>query len=127
MQIGKVPVKREFVTNFLGVFLNENIFWKHHINIVSTKFCNSIVILYRTGCILSKSLRKELYFCFINFCLNYANIACVSTNKSKPQSLYCHQKHVARIINFKDNFISAKPQLERINAMAVYEINIFTE
>ena len=125
LHIDKVPVKREFVTNFLGVYLNENISWKHHINIVSTKFCNSIGILYRTGCILSKSLRKELYFYFISFYLNYANIACVSTNKSKPQALYCHQKHIARIINFKDNFISSNALLEQINAMAVYKINIF--
>ena len=46
-------------------------------------------------------------------------------NKRKLQALYCHQKHAARIINFKDKFSSAKPLLEQINAMTVYEINIF--
>ena len=97
----------------------------HHINIVSTKVCKSIGILYRTRCILSKFLRKQLYFSFINFYLNYANIAWASTNKSKLQVLYRHQKHAGRIINFKDKFTSAKPLLEQINAMAVYEMNIF--
>ena len=48
-----------------------------------------------------------------------------STNKSKLQALYRHQKHAARIINFKDKFTSAKPLLEQINAMTVYEMNIF--
>ena len=57
LHIDNVPVKREFVTKFLGVYLDENVSWKHHINIVSTKFCKSIGILYRTRCILSKSLR----------------------------------------------------------------------
>ena len=38
---------------------------------------------------------------------------------SKLQALYRHQKHAARIINFKDKFTSAKPLLEQINAMAV--------
>lgn len=31
----------------------------------------------------------------------------------------------ANIINFKDKFTSAKPLLEQINVMAVYEMNIF--
>ena len=37
LHIDNVPVKREFVTKFFGVYLDENISWKHHINIVSTK------------------------------------------------------------------------------------------
>ena len=83
-------VKREFFTKFLGAYLDENISWKHHINIVSTEVCKSIGILYRTRCILSKFLRKQLYFSFINCYLNYANIAWASTNKSKLQALYRH-------------------------------------
>ena len=124
LHIDNVPVKREFVTKFLGVYLDENISWKHYINIASTKVYKSIGILYRTRCILSKFLRKQLYFSFINCYLNYANIAWVSTNKSKLQALYRHQKHAARIINFKDKFTSAKPLLEQINAMTAYEMNI---
>ena len=45
--------------------------------------------------------------------------------QSKLQALYRHQKNGARIINFKDKFTSAKPLLEQINAMTVYEMNIF--
>ena len=67
LQIDNVPVKREFVTKFLGVYLDANLSWKHHINIVSTKVCESIQILYRFHCILSKFLWKRLYFSFINF------------------------------------------------------------
>ena len=125
LHIDNVPVKTEFVTEFLGVYLDKNISWKHHINIESTEVCQSIGILYRTRCILSKFLRKQLYFSFVNCYLNYANIAWVSANKSKLQALYSHQKHAARIINFKDKFTSAKPLLEQINTMTVYEVDIF--
>ena len=120
-----VPIKREFVSKFLRVYLDEKVFWKHHINIVSTKVCKSIGILYRTPCILNNFLRKQLFFSFINCYLNYANIAWDSTNKSKPQALYHNQKHAARIINVKDKFTPAKPLLERTNVMTVYEMNIF--
>ena len=89
------------------------------------KICKSTGILYRTRCILSKCLQKQFYFSFINCYLTYANIAWASTNKSKLQALYHHQKHAARIINFKDKFTSANPLLEQINAMTVYKMNIF--
>ena len=52
-------------------------------------------------------------------------LAWASTNKSTLQSLYCHQKHARRIVNLKDKSTSAKPQLEQINAMTVYEVYIF--
>ena len=119
MHIDNVPIKEEFATKFLGVYLDENSSWKNHINIVSTKVCKSIGILYRTCQILKKFLRKQLYFSFINCYLNYANIPWASTNKSKLQALCHHQKHAARMINFKDKFTSATPLLEQINAMTV--------
>ena len=62
---------------------------------------------------------------FYELLLKYVNIAWVSTNKSKLQALYRHQKHTARIINFKDKFNFSKPLLEQINAMTLYEMNIF--
>ena len=111
LHIDNVLVKREFVTKFLGVYLDENISRKHHINIISTKV-KSIEILYRTRCILSTFLRKQPYFSFVNCYLNCANIAWASTNKSKLQALYRHQKYATRIINFKDKLTSAKPLLE---------------
>ena len=89
------------------------------------KICKSIGILYRTRCILSKILQKQLYFSFLNFYLDYANIAWASTNKIKVQALYHHQKHAARTINFKGKFTSANPLLEQINAKTVYKMNIF--
>ena len=111
-----VPVKREFVTKFFGVYLDESISWKHHINIVSRKVCKSIGILNRTRCILSKFLQRQLYFSIINCYLHYPNMAQASTNKSKLQALYRYQKHATRIINFKDKFTCVKPLLEQINA-----------
>ena len=125
VHIDNVPVKREFVTKLLGVYLDVNISWKHHINNVSTNTCKSIEILYKTRCILSKFLRNQLYFSFINCYRSYSIIAWFSTNKSKLQALYCHQKHAARIIDFKDKFTSSKPLLQQINAMTVYKLNIF--
>ena len=62
LHIDNVPIKRKFVTKFLGVYLDENISWKHQFNIVSTKICKHIGILYRPYYILNKFLRKRFFF-----------------------------------------------------------------
>ena len=66
-----------------------------------------------------------MYFSFIHCHLNYENIAWASTNKSKSEGLYRHQKHVARIINFKDRFTHAQPLLHNMKALNIFQINLF--
>ena len=48
-----------------------------------------------------------------------------STHKTKLEKLYRCQKHAARLINFKDKMTSAKPLLENMKALTVYELNVF--
>ena len=46
--IEDIHIKREHVTKFLGVFIDENLSWKQHIEILSTKISKSIGILYKS-------------------------------------------------------------------------------
>ena len=57
--------------------------------------------------------------------MNYANIVWASTYKSKLEELYCHQKHAARIINFKDRFTHAQPVLDDMKPLNIVHINLF--
>ena len=45
--IDKVVIKRETVTKFLGVFIDENISWKHHIDTVCTKISKILELSIR--------------------------------------------------------------------------------
>ena len=81
LHIGNNQIKCEFQTKFLRACLDENISWRHHINIVSTMICKKIGILSRTRFILNeKNIRNKPSFYFINCYLNYANIAWASKN-----------------------------------------------
>ena len=100
--IENIHIKREYVTKFLGVFIDENLSWKQHIDIVSSKISKSIGILYKSRDVLSKQCVKQLYFSFIHNYVNYANTAWASTSKSKLGRLYRCQKHAARVIYHKD-------------------------
>ena len=57
--IEKIHVKREHVTTFLSVFINESLSYKQHIDIVSNKISKCIGILYKSRDVLS--INQEMY------------------------------------------------------------------
>ena len=118
-------IKGEHLTTFLGVFIDENVSWKQHIDIISSKISKSIGILYKSRDVLSKQCLNQLYFSFIHSYVNYANIAWVSTSKSKPERLYRCQKHAVRVIYHKDRYTRASPLLNDMKALNVFKLNIF--
>ena len=109
----------------MGVYIDENINWKHYINTVCSKISKSIGILYKAREILTKNNLKQLYFSFIHCYINYANIVWASTHKSKLKRLYRYQKHAARLINFEHRTTDAMPLLKAIMSrsqlMSLYE------
>ncbi|MBY0581189.1 MAG: hypothetical protein K2P53_05870 [Rickettsiales bacterium] len=123
--IDKVQIKRETNTNFLGIYLDENLGWKYHIDFLYNKIAKSIGAMYKARNVLNKQCLTQLYFSFIHCHLNYANIAWCSANKSKLEPLYRQQKHVARLINFKDRFTHARPLLLEMKIFNIYQLNVF--
>ena len=123
--IDKTLIQRDKVTKFLGVYVDENLTWKAHIECIDNKISKSIGILYRSRHILNKHQLKLIYFSFIHSYLTYTNIAWASTNKSKLMLLYRRQKHAIRVINFKDRFTHTQPLFAEMKILSIYELNIF--
>ena len=99
--------------------------WKQHIDILSSKICKSIDILYKSRDVLSKQCLNQLFFSFIHSYVNYANIAWVSNSKSKIECLDRCQKHAARVIYRKDWYAHAIPLLHDMKALNVFKLSIF--
>ena len=121
MQKLKISQRGLGQTKFLGVFINENLSWKQHTEIMSSKISKSIGILYISRDVLSKHCLKQLYFSFIHSYVNYANIAWASTSKSKLERL----KHADRVIYHKDRYTYVSPLLNDMKALNVFKLNIF--
>ena len=62
--IEDIHIKREHVKKFLVVFIDENLSWKQHIEILSSEISKSIGIPYKSRDVLSKQCLKQLYFSF---------------------------------------------------------------
>ena len=114
-------------TNILieDIHIDENLSWKQHIEIMSSKISKSIGILYKSRDVLSKQCLKQLYFSFIHSYVNYANIAWASTSKSKRERLYRCQKHAAPVIYHKDRYTHASPLSNDMKVFNVFKLNIF--
>ena len=74
---------------------------------------------------MNKSLLKQLYSAFLHSYLSYGNLVWGSTHRSKLETLYRHQKHAVRIINFKDRFTHSKPLFVEMKILNLYELNVF--
>ena len=122
--IDNVEIKRDPVTKFLGVYLDENITWNQHISYICSKVSKNMGVLYKARNYLNKINLRQLYFSFIHCYLNYANIAWGSTEKSKLQRLYRCQKRAIRIINFADRFSHCKPYFIEMRILNIYELNV---
>ena len=53
-------IDKESVTKFLGIFIDENLTWKYHIEYVCNKVSKSIGITYKSRNIRSERLMKQL-------------------------------------------------------------------
>ena len=65
LYIDNFEIVRESVTKFLGIFIDENLTWKYHIEHVCNKVSKSIGIKYKSRNIISKRFMKQLCFSFI--------------------------------------------------------------
>ena len=60
--VNNFKITKERVTEFLGIYIDENLTWKYHMDHICRKVSKSIEIIYKSRYIFSKRLMKKLYF-----------------------------------------------------------------
>ena len=86
--INDAPIKQVVSTKFLGVQIDENINWTHHITLTENKLAKQLGLLYKAKPFLNCKSMINLYFSFIHTYINYGNIAWASTTKTKLKKIY---------------------------------------
>jgi hypothetical protein len=59
------PLKRVNVVKFLGIYIDENLTWKYHIDHVCNKISKSIGVIARSRFVLSTKTKLSLYYSLI--------------------------------------------------------------
>ena len=122
--INDAPIKQVVSTKFLGVQIDENINWTHHITLTENKLAKQLGLLYKAQPFLNRKSMINLYFSFIHTYINYGNIAWASTTKTKLKKIYSQQKQAIKMVF---NFIlsPSKELLNELRTLNIYKLNIF--
>ena len=123
--IGNDNIERKSSIKFLGVMLDQHISWIDHVRTVENKVAKNISLLYGGSQFLNDDSLKTVYFSYIYSYLNYADILWASTYATKLKKGYLKEKHAVSIVFNKDKLTHSKPLFENLNALNVYQINIY--
>jgi len=116
------PITQVDSTKFLGVFLDQHLSWKTHINYISQKIAKNIGIIYRLSYILPKPIRINLYYTLVYPYLSYCNLIWSSTYESRVKKITILQKKAIRTIEGVSRSVSSSPIFINLNLLNIHQI-----
>ena len=125
VSINTLSVERVTEFKFLGIYFDENMSWKHHIEHVQKKLSSVARMIYRTRSFLNFRTLKMIFDSMAQSYVNYGNVVWASTNHSKLKQIFIKQKQISRMILYKGRQCHARPLLKKMRALNVYQTNIF--
>ena len=90
------------------MLLDGNLSLKKHLKFVENKIVKNIGITYKAKLYLKKDSLLELYFCYIHFYIDFANLVCGSTQRTYLQETNSQQKDALKSIHNKKRLYHSK-------------------
>ena len=121
----KNSLNRVNVVKFLGIFIDENISWKHHIDHVCNKISKSIGVISRSSFVLSMRTKLSLYYTLIYPYISYCNLIWSSTYATSLNRIWLLQKRAVRVITNSPYRSHSAPLFEKLKVLDIFKINTF--
>ena len=112
---------------YLGVYIDEKLSWKSHINKLKSKLISASYILSKLRYCVDIPTLKMVYFSLVYPKLNYCVTAWGGIAKSNLQPIVNLQKKIIRIITYKSYISPTKPiflQLKTLPFNSIYMLNL---
>lgn len=106
-------------TKFLGVYVDNKLSWKVHLNHICSKIAKGIGILYRAKPLLNKRTLLSLYYSFVYPHLSYCIVIWGKANQCLLQPLIKLQKRAVKCI---DNSKKSAPVFSKYNILQLFNI-----
>ena len=115
----------KFNYKFLGLYIDNEITWKYHINQVSSKIAKMTGIIGKARYYLPRKSLLTLYNTKVYPYLSYCNITWTSTYPSRLQilSIVMIQKKLVRIMTFSNYKESSKHLFTSLQIVEINELN----
>ena len=125
LEISNYTIERVRDTIFLGVILDENLTWKHHIANVARKISKSIGVIYKSSFCLPVTSLRTLYHSLVYPYLVYCASVWASTYPTNLNRLVLLQKKNIRIISKMRFDAHTDPIFKTLQIMKLTEIYFF--
>ena len=107
---------------FLGVYIDQHLTWKTHVNFIAAKISKSVGLLYKAKYYLPSKSLLILYYALVYPYLTYCNLIWASTYVTNLQRIYLLQKRAVRAISKADYKASSKPLFANLKILDVFSI-----
>ena len=114
------------VTKFLGIYIDEHLTWKYHINDVSSKLSKNVGIMNRLKFFLPSNILLTIYNSFVLPYLNYC-ILIWGGSSTRCERLFTLQKRAVRIISnagYRDHSAPLFKQFKLLKLNDLYCLNL---
>ena len=108
-----------------GVYIDEHLSWKEHINYICNKIAKSVGIIYRSRYLLSSATRLSLYNTLIYPYLTYCNIVWSSTFVTNLNRILFSQKRVVHILTNSEYRAHSDPLFKQLKILDIFKLNTF--
>ena len=115
LQINNIAIERVENFNFLGLILNEHMFWKHHIDTIANKLTKFSGILNKLKRFLPVHILRTLYFIMVQFVLTYGILAW----GFEHQRFVKIQKRFIRIISLSTYNAHTEPWFKQLGILKI--------
>ena len=95
-------IERKNNWKYLGIFIDENLSWKDHVNYVTTKVRKLIFKFYELRNVLNIKVLKMIYYSLVESIINYGLVVWGYARKTAMSALEVAQKYVIKIMYFKN-------------------------
>ena len=115
--LDNTPVEEKETTKYLGVFIDNELNWKQHIQYVKTKLSKALGVISKIKYFTSKKVLTNLYYSFVQPYINYNLLNWSSANVSTLQCITNCIKKAVRIIASKNKFEHTTPIFKELKIL----------
>ena len=117
IKIDNIPLTKKQCVKYLGVFIDEKLNWKNHIQHVDLKLSKGIGLLSKIRHYVPNSVLKSLFYSFINPYINYSLLNWSCTATTNLNCIRVKVKKAIRIISFKSKQEHTTPLFKKLNIL----------
>ena len=127
VKLDNMPIERVIKAKFLGIFIDDKLSWKYHINEVENKVARSIGIITKMKSLFPDMVLRSLYCSLVLPYFQYCNIAWGNTYPTNLKKLTVLQKKAIRRISHSSPRARTSPLFTKLNLLNLECINNYQQ